>query len=69
MIVDIILLFVFGGWLIGKLAQNLIKDEEDYLDENPLDDYKESPTVINNYTVNIQNNLNITDEQLKKLKS
>ena len=69
MIVDIILLFVFGGWLIGKLAQNLIKDEEDYLNENPLDDYKESPTVINNYTVNIQNNLNITDEQLKKLKS
>ncbi len=69
MIVDIILLFVFGGWLVGKLAQNLIKDEEDYLNENPLDDYKESPTVINNYTVNIQNNLNITDEQLKKLKS
>ena len=69
MIVDIILLFVFGGWLVGKLAQNLIKDQEDYLNENPLDDYKESPTVINNYTVNIQNNLNITDEQLKKLKS
>lgn len=69
MIVDIILLFVFGGWLVGKLAQNLIKDEEDYLNENPLNDYKESPTVINNYTVNIQNNLNITDEQLKKLKS
>ena len=69
MIFNIILLFVFGGWLIGKIFQSLIPKESESFNEPPLDDYKESPTIINNYTTNIQNNLHITDEQLKKLKS
>ncbi len=67
MIFNIIILFVFGGWFIGKIVQLAIPKEKE--ENKYLEDYKESPTVINNYTTNIQNNLNITDEQLKKLRS
>ena len=69
MIFNIILLFVFAGWAIGKIAQSLIPKQNDSFDDDLLNDYNKGTTVIHNYTTNIQNNLNITEEQLKKLKS
>ena len=54
------------GKVIGKLAGNtLFSESNDFETYKPT---KESPTIINNYTTNIQQNLNVTEEQLNKLK-
>ncbi len=66
MFLEIILFFTLTCWFIGKKIASKLPDEEPYNSPSFSDN---KPTVINNYTTNIQNNLNITDEQLKKLKS
>lgn len=55
----IILFFVAGGWLIGKMISSFIPDNTSSNSKNT--------TIINNYETN--NHLHITDEQLRKLKS
>lgn len=61
-----LIVFVGGGWLIGKvLGEVLFPNNSTYTNYTPR---KESPTIINNYTTNIQQNLNITEDQLNKLK-
>ena len=67
-ILTIFAIFVGGGYFIGKLVGNTItSDSDDFL--TSYREPKESPTVINNYTTNIQQNLHITEEQLERLKN
>lgn len=54
----IFILFIGGGWFIGKLIASFIPDESNQY---------EPPTIINNYTT--ENHLHITENQIKRIKS
>ena len=60
----ILLVFVGGGWFIGKLVGNSFFSKSD--DFKPNYPNKKTTTVINN--TYIQNNLNVSEEQFNKLK-
>ncbi|CAA0144140.1 hypothetical protein R5N98_02650 [Tenacibaculum maritimum] len=65
-ILIIFIIFVGGGSFLGKLTgKTLFPNSNGFKTYKPTE---ESPTIINNYTTNIQQNLNITEEQLNKLK-
>ena len=59
----IFILFVGGGWLIGKVLGNVLFPKEE--NEYQLQNTKETSTVINNYTT--ENHLHISKEELKSL--
>ena len=60
----VIIFFVGGGWLLGKLVQIIFfskKNEDDFYST----EYKEPNTTINNYIT--ENHLHISKEDLKSL--
>lgn len=59
MLLGIILLFVIGGYAIGKIVASVIPDEDSYTS------HKEPNITINNYTT--EQHLHVTENQLKKL--
>jgi len=54
----IFILFIGGGWFIGKLIASFIPNKSNQY---------EPPTIINNYTT--ENHLHITENQIKRIKS
>ena len=63
----IFVFFIGGGWLIGKIIGLIAFPKKD---DYTLDNYKEPNITIKNYTTNhiTNNNLNVTSDELKKLK-
>lgn len=62
----IFIIFVGGGWLIGKKVGETLFPESDNFGLDGFTEKDNSHTVINNYYV--QNNLNVTEDQFEQLK-
>ncbi|CAL2077727.1 conserved protein of unknown function [Tenacibaculum sp. 190524A02b] len=70
LILNIFLFFVVLGLAISKIFKSLVPKEEEspYIDiDEYLSKQKSDSTIINNYTINIQNNLNVSEDEFKRL--
>ncbi len=61
-ILGLLVVFVGGGWLLGKVLGNILFPNTDH---EYYSSKKEPPTVINNYTT--EQHLHISKEDLKSL--
>lgn len=65
--ISVLIFFIVIGSAIGKALKSFIPEDDDplYYPEKRKN-YKEPPTIIHNHYIN--NNLHITEEQLRILK-